>query len=68
MGLLIEVLGLHLMDPGMDRRATVFFCGKESVLTFFKCMELVATENLVRLKKFGKFGAEFDERRHFFER
>ena len=23
-GLLIEVLGLHLMDPGMDRRAAVF--------------------------------------------
>ena len=25
MGLLIEVLGLHLMDSGMDRRAAVFF-------------------------------------------
>ena len=23
-GLLIEVLGLHLMDPGMDQRAAVF--------------------------------------------
>ena len=26
-GLLIEVLGLHLMDPGMDRRAAVFRTG-----------------------------------------
>ena len=26
-GLLIEVLGLHLMDPGMDQRAAVFRYG-----------------------------------------
>ena len=29
-GLLIEVLGLHLMDPGMDQRAAVFFCSQST--------------------------------------
>ena len=30
-GLLIEVLGLHLMDPGMDRRAAVFRVEKREI-------------------------------------
>ena len=33
-GLLIEVLGLHLMDPGMDRRAAVL---RERQLILFGC-------------------------------
>ena len=33
-GLLIEVLGLHLMDPGMDRRAAVFGSEEKKVSSF----------------------------------
>ena len=37
-GLLIEVLGLHLMDPGMDRRAAVFVHLVSSLLKQPRCV------------------------------
>ena len=53
-GLLIEVLGLHLMDPGMDRRAAVFFTSNFGQMFRKFLVELGVTEWQKLVKSLSK--------------